>query len=158
MSLIEVLLSLGMLATALLALLSVCVTALHTNRKSLANSAATSLAQRELDRAIYAALSDNPPTSQQQFWDMEFPYPDAAWSTGNATVGSQQLSYAIYAQTVTAAATGMPLGQAGSPPARLKKVDIVVWWWSEGAKGHAREGYGRLECCASRLVSENEAR
>lgn len=156
MSFLEVLLSLGMLATALLALLSVCVTALHTNRKSLASSVAASVAQRELDRAIYAALSNNPPDSQQQFWDMEFPYPSAAWSTGNATVGATQLSYAIYAETVTSASTGLPLGQAGSVPARLKKVDIVVWWWSEGT--HNREGYGRLECCASRLVSENEAR
>ena len=156
MSLLEVLLSLGMLATALLALLSVCVTALHTNRKSLASSVAASVAQREMDRAIYAALSDNPPSSQQQFWEMDFPYPSAAWTTGNVTVGPNQLSYAIYAQTVNGASTGLPLGMSGSTPARIKKVDIVVWWWSEGS--HDREGYGRLESCASRLVSENEAR
>ena len=139
----------------MLALLSVCVTALNTNKKSLLSSVATSVAQRELDRAIYAAVSDLPAGARGDFWDLDFPYPTAAWSAGTTRVGATDLSYAIYAHSVNDALSGGPLG-LGSMPARVKKVDIIVWWWGEAEK--ARQGFGRLQVCASRLVSENEAR
>jgi hypothetical protein len=37
---------------------------------------------------------------------------------------------------------------------RVKRVDIVVWWWSDSGR---REGYGRLQQQAFRLVNEEQS-
>ena len=49
---------------------------------------------------------------------------------------------------------GGPLGGA-IPNNRVKKVDILVWWWEARSNNGQRQGYGKMQVQASRLVEEH---
>lgn len=103
------------------------------------------LAERELTRAVYGAVSSGDPGFFAQN------SATVPWRVGNSLVGNTDFSYAIYAQTVSDAATGNDLGQ-GELNNHLKKVDIVVYWWDGQVR--ARAGQGQLRTTASLLVNE----
>ncbi len=145
-TLAEILISTGVLAVAMLGLLSLCATGLKANKKSVTTLTAAQVADRQLKRAIAkAVVEDIPAGSRERFWDEEYSYPSRAWATGKETVGSTDFSYAIYAST-------LPLTTTVTAN-RVKRVDIAVWWWSEDGR---REGYGRLQQQACRLVNEEQ--
>lgn len=145
----EVILGLGIVAVALMALASVAGSATRASQKGMGRSTAVMVAERQLTRHIQLAQNDSPAGAKALFWDAEYPYPNIALATGQEPVGPVNFNYALYANTVRD-----PGGVAlGGPVAnnRLKKVDIVVWWWSETG---TRQGYGQLQYQTSRVVSE----
>lgn len=150
-SLAEVLLSVGILAMALVALFNLAGSALKNSSRTENLSVAGDVAEQQLSRAIYGALNDDPSGARQEFWDSNFV--DNPWRQGSSQVNSMDFHYLIYAQTVNDALSGKPLGTSNAKSNRIKKVDIVVWWMHSAPDG-GRQGYGRLRTGASRLVNE----
>jgi len=145
-TLAEVLISVGILAVAMLGMLSLCATGMTVNKKSATTLTAAQVADRQLQRAIRRMVVDDyPEGARETFWDREFPYPSTPLATGKEVVGSNTFSYALYANT-------LPLPSSVTEN-RVKRVDIVVWWWSDSGR---REGYGRLQQQAFRLVNEEQ--
>ncbi len=84
-------------------------------------------AERELARWIYAAQSDTPGGTRASFWNSAPPGP---WRNGSLKMGNTDFTYAIYAETLNYAGGSTNVGMGTAATAnRLKKVDIVVWWW-----------------------------
>lgn len=147
-SLAEVVLSVAILALALLAMFSLIGTALRSSSRTENLAIAGDVAEQQLTRNIYGAVNDQPAGSSMQFWDQD--YIDIPWRQGHQQVNQMDFHYAIYAQTLNDAQTGKP---AGGNPNRLKKVDIVVWWMHSSPQG-GRQGYGQLRTGGTRLVNE----
>ncbi|MFN8606379.1 MAG: hypothetical protein U0931_02530 [Vulcanimicrobiota bacterium] len=147
LSLAEVILSVAILALALLAMLNLIGSALRSSSRTENLAIAGDVAEQQLTRNIYAAINDLPAGSSKKFWDQD--YTDLAWRQGSQQVNHMDFHYAIYAQTLTDAQTGKPAGNFN----RLKKVDIVVWWMHSSSQG-GRQGYGQLRTGATRLVNE----
>ncbi len=145
---LEVLFATGILAMALFALMAVASLSVHTDRKSFDEMVATRLADRELNRAIFDALTG----ANTSIFDGDYPYPTSAAVTNTTYVGDKLYTYAIYASTVSCV-NGTTLGSGSTSQNLVKKVDIVVWWWNDQA---TRQGYGRLESSMSRLVGQGD--
>lgn len=149
----EVLVSMALMGLALLTLLSVASTALRADRKSVMNLTAVGVAEREMNRAVTMALNDKPAGEKDNFWNGNFAYPGSPYKTGSAQVGKDKFDYAIYAVDVTDTA-GTDIGD-GAADNKVKRVDIVVWWWDGTGQGQ-RQGYGKTQCSAFRLVNQGE--
>lgn len=149
-SLAEVMFAIGILAMALIALLNLAGSALKNSSRTENLALATDLAEREISRAIYSAMNDQPAGSFAQFWDQE--YTSMPWRQGTRQLNGMDFQFAIYAQTVADPLTGKPVG-AGASDNRIKKVDILVWWMHSDPK-QGRQGYGQLRTAASRIVNE----
>jgi hypothetical protein len=145
----EVVLGLGIAALALMAMASVCASAMRASQKGIDRGAAAAVADRQLTRQIQLVQDDSPAGDRARLWDQEFPFTAAPFSTGQEQVGSMLFQYAIYASTVRDAG-GWPVGGAMAGN-RLKKMDIVVWWMSQDG---SRAGYGQLQYQTSRVISE----
>ena len=150
-SLAEVLLSVGILAMALVALFNLAGSALKNSSRTENLALAGDVAELELNREIYGAIHDQPSGSRAQFWDNEFV--SAPWRQGSTRVNGMDFQYSIYAQTLNDSLTGKPVGQTAATSNRIKKVDIVVWWMHSSAEP-GRQGYGRLSTGACRIVNE----
>ncbi len=147
----EVLVSVALMGLALLTLLSVSSTALRADRKSVLNLTAAGVADREMNRAVTMALNDKPAGDKDRFWQQNFAYPANPWKTGSSQVGKDKFDYAIYAVDVRDT-TGTDLGD-GATDNKVKRVDIVVWWWSGDGQ---RQGYGKTQTSAFRLVNQGD--
>ncbi|MBI3925298.1 MAG: hypothetical protein HY319_07155 [Armatimonadetes bacterium] len=144
-TLIELVLAVGLLAVALLAVLALAIAAIRSEQKRTDTGTADQVAERQLNRELAAARTD------PAFWS--FDYVSPPWKEDSVQVDGTWFDFKIYAQTVDNADLGGDLGTAsGRADNRLKKVDIVVWWWDSSAQ--ARTGYGSLQTRLSRLVSE----
>ena len=146
-SLAEVLLSVAILALALLAMFNLIGSALKSSSRTENLAIAGDVAEQQLTRNIYAAVNDQPAGSAKEFWDQD--YLDLPWRQGSQKVNRMDFHYAIYAQTLNDAQSGKPAGNNN----RLKKVDILVWWMHSSSQG-SRQGYGQLRTGATRLVNE----
>lgn len=150
-SLAEVLLSVGIMAMALVALFNLVGSALKNSSRTENLAVAGDVAEQQLNREIYGALNDQPGGARDDFWKNDFVA--LAWRQGTRQVNHMDFHYAIYAQTVNDAVTGKPIGLTSAKSNRIKKVDIVVWWMHASPHG-GRQGYGRLRTGATRIVNE----
>ncbi|MEW6281945.1 MAG: hypothetical protein AB1758_25295 [Candidatus Eremiobacterota bacterium] len=149
-SLTELLLAVGLLALVLLTLIAMTTSAIRSNQKAVLLGPANQLAESLMSRTLYEVENDIPPGTRDNFWNYAGATP---WKTNPVPppkIGDTAYEWAIYAQTVTDT-SGAPLG---GPDNRVKKVDIVIWWWDSKSTGGTRKGYGRMELQASRLVNE----
>ena len=143
---IEVVFSLAIMTMTLLALVSLCSTCMHVNKKSSTQLIAVRIADSELQRLIQDALTGQNPS----FWKQDYPYPTTPIVTNSTTVGSNEFTWAIYANTITSAnASTLGAGRANN---LLKKTQIVVWWGSSTT----REGYGKMSTSICRLVGQGD--
>ncbi|MBS2038588.1 hypothetical protein JST97_26650 [bacterium] len=138
----EVVLGLGLVGLAFFALLSVCSLGTRFNQQSMVSIKAAQLADSELSRTIAAIVYNVPLTTGPgiqystpgrtftDFWHMpptgpNFPYPGTPWSRGVATIGADQINFAIYATTLA--------GVGGvSPENVVARLDAYVWWKEDG--------------------------
>lgn len=141
-TLMELLLSLGLIAVAILALMGMALVSVQARQKSFDTETAYQVAQNELQRIVDGALSDTPAGLQAAFFEHSSSVP---LESGTVTVGQTEFSFLVYVET-------LPFEAA---PNRLKKVDVEVWWWGE--KPGERQGMGRLSYRTSRLVDEPNA-
>lgn len=121
---------LGLVALAFFALLSVCSLGTRFNEQSMVSIKAVQVADTELSRTIAGVLYDTPPGTKLAYWGNPVvgpnrPFPSNPLRTGIATVGSDQLHYAIYATTLA--------GVGGvSPDNVVSRLDAYVWWREKG--------------------------
>lgn len=142
-TLAELLLAVGLLALVILTLAALITSAIRSNEKGTRTAQAVDVADALLARRLYDVEWDLPPGTRDAFWAAS-----GAWlPPTTATMGGVDYQYTVFADTVAG------VGGAGN---RLKKVDLVMSWWDSGQGGGQRQGYGRLEVQASRLVSEVE--
>jgi type II secretory pathway pseudopilin PulG len=148
-SLAEVILSLGILAMAFVALMNLTGSAVKVSSKSENLAVATDLAEKEMTSALQKVLADEPPGSSEEFWEND--WTEQPWREGTVKVNRMEFSYAIHAKTLQDTEGG-ELGES-TPNNRVKKVDISVWWMTE-EPGEGRTGYGELSVEATRLLNE----
>lgn len=142
-SLVELMISIGILATSLLLVVGIFMTVTRASQKSLDLTAGTIIAESVLSRELYSIMGDD--TTRAGFFAANDP--SVPIVQGTERLNQTVFTYLIYANTVMG-------GEVGN---RVKKVDTVVWWWNEGGSSVAgvRPGYGFLRSEVSRLVNEN---
>jgi Tfp pilus assembly protein PilV len=142
-SVAELLISLTLMAVAILTVIGLTVTNMKVSRKATDTTTASLVAKTELERTILVGMSD------AAFWDNE--HTVAPYADGTVVIDNTSFDFQVFASTVMDGAD--PLGTSnGDTENRLKKVDIVVYWWDSESQDH--QGYGRLEVHQSRLVAE----
>jgi uncharacterized protein (TIGR02598 family) len=136
-SIAEVILALGLLSVAVLALIGLATTALQARQKSDDTVIAKQVAESQLTRVIELALDDE--AYRNSFFDASGTEP---FNEGNVTVGDTEYSFSISVNDLN----------LDVEPNRLVKVEAVVSWW--GGEESGRQGAGRLSTKLSRLVNE----
>jgi Tfp pilus assembly protein PilV len=151
-SLAEVLLSVGLLSVALLALIGQSALLANSSQKTDDRTIALDIAQTVLERHARAATMDEPPGENAKISardDATNPYSEA-----DEKVGGTDYSYEMYISNVTNSVSGETLGTgptgAESQNVKLKRFEVKVVWWNGDQQ--QRSGYGNLEVRVSRLV------
>lgn len=148
-SLMEVLVSLGIMAIALLALVTVLVTGLRAEDNSTQRKAGQDVAERVLGRTL-GKLKQLSEAENNDFWNREHSAPSDPWLAGVEKRDGYDYHYKIFSSTVVNKSTGQPFGEAhGYEFNRLKKVDVVVSW--SAGPGRAEDDLSRVSI--SRLVN-----
>lgn len=141
-SLMEAIFGVGILALAVLTLLSLCSSVLRYRRQSTNHLNAARVTDMVLERTVVSLASD--PAVRDDFWDDEYPYPTTPYQTGTQMVGRQNFSFAIYASDVPG--IGDP---SADPPNVLRRVDVYAWWEDEKEPGSKKT-------CATRIINHGE--
>jgi hypothetical protein len=129
-TLAEVLLGLGLVAMAFFAMLSVCSLGVRLNEQSMVSIKAAQLADSESSRTVSQILYDQPAGTRLNYWKAgvtgpNFSYPSTPFRTGSATIGTDQLHFAVYATTLS--------GVGGvAAENTVSRLDTYVWWKEDG--------------------------
>lgn len=150
LSLGELLVSLGLFAVAILAVLALSLSAARGNQKGFDTSVGSVVAVQLVDSLINQLKADEPAGVYDDFWDNDFS--STPYLTGSLVNNGTEFQYTILARTVVDS-SGTEIGSAVNSN-RLKKVDIAVYWWDSETQN--RQGYGNLKVVNSRLISEAE--
>lgn len=138
----EVVFGVGILALAVLTMLTLCSTVLRYRRNSTNYLNAARVTDMVIERAVAGIANDE--TARDAFWAASYPYPTTAYKTGIEKVGRQDFNYAIYATDVPG------LGDASAdPPNIMRRVDAYVWWEDEKEPGSRRT-------IATRMINSGE--
>lgn len=138
-------LAVGLLALVLITLAAAIMAALRSNEKANLLGPATQVAESLMNRTLYQVTTDTPAGTRASFWGAAGQWKGPV----TETIGGVDYTYVIYANQVPDAGGG-PLGGGGANN-HVMKVDLVVWWWN----ARVRQGYGKMEVQATRLVNEN---
>ncbi|GMU56180.1 MAG: hypothetical protein AMXMBFR33_53260 [Candidatus Xenobia bacterium] len=139
-TLAEVMLAVGLLALLVLTLAGLTLSAIRSNEKAARLDPATEVLESVLDESVYQVTWDSPAGTRASFWGAA-----GTWQGPlTRTVGGTRYEYTLYANNVPGFAAGN----------RLKKLDIVLWWWDSRSSGGTRQGYGKMQLEASRVVHE----
>ena len=139
-NLMELMFSLTLISIAALTLVALCFTAIASREKEEAITDAMLVAEEQLSLAVHT-IETIPEANHDAFWDASLAAP---FSEGTIRIGDTDYNFQVLANDV-------PTGTIA--PNRMRKLDIVVWWWSE-KPGETRLGGGQLTYSASRLVRE----
>lgn len=149
-SLAELILCLGILATALVFLTSFFISLYHSADKSGNTSSGVHVAETVLNQQLHDIYRGTHPTlTKATFFATNGPS-----LTGRLQLASTEFQYQMDFATVQNAASGGDLG-AGLPGNRVKAVTVKCWWWGSNANSQ-RTGQGRLSVELHRLVNEND--
>lgn len=132
-SLIELMLAVSIIATALLLFIGVFLAMFKSSQKGVDLTAGTVVAESVLSQYLY--------DRQEMSGGLPVNLIDNVGSpvTGTATLNKTIFTYEITCQDV---GTG-----------NLKKIDVIVWWWQDaGPRKEYKSGYGKLNVSISRLV------
>ncbi len=141
--------ALGMLAALLLLMTGLFLTILRGGQKSSDTTSGVIVAEQiTLDRLHKVFHDEDEALTKHEFFES-----DATPLEGTVQLNQTTFTYRITHTTVNEPG-GAPLGGAEAASNRVKKVDTVVWWWSEDAAPTARVGYGNLSVNTTRLVNE----
>ena len=147
----EILLALGLIAVALMALVGHMTVLLNASQKGDDTSVASMVAQTHLERLTKQVQLDNPANSRAKIW--AYNKADTPWSQPKETVGATDYEVSIFVTDVLST-NGHPLGSGANgtenPKTKLKQLQAVVTWWDPQDRG--RPGLGRLELRAARLL------
>lgn len=145
LSLMEVIVAVGLIALAALAVLSVCSSVLEYRRQSTDALNAARVTDMVIERVVASLTKDTPAGTRDDFWASSFPYPDTPYKEGTHKVGDREFSYAVFAEDIPG------IGDASAdPPNLLRRLDVYVWWEEDrGLKGSKRT-------VATRLINSGE--
>lgn len=153
-SLAEVLLAIGLLAIALLALIGQSTLLAKSSQKVDDSSVAYDVAQSVVERLAQEALLDQPAGRNLLAWqhDSEIePYLD-----GSETIGFTEYTWEVYVTNITSDVSGETLGTgptgAENENTRLKLFRVKVEWWGGEAQENRIKGVGKLRVETSRLM------
>lgn len=177
-SLIELMISVGIMATTLLLVVGVFTNVMRASRKSVDLTAGTLVAESVMNRELYSIMTG--PDKAAFFKDGTVP---AASShnlqagevkpnellSGTERLNETVFTYKMYAKALDLTDPGAGAAEGSNAKSvsdknRVVKVDVVVWWWAEGAKNgeepangtdNTRQGYGILRTELTRLVNQN---
>lgn len=141
-TLAEVLIAVGLLAVVILAIAALTISAVRSNQKAAMLGPASQVTDTLVNQTIYQVDSDVPAGTRASFWGHNGAAP---WMSDSLTAGGVDYDYIIYLNDVP----GFP-----NPGNRVKKMDLVLWWWDSRSQSGDRQGYGRLQMRATRLVNE----
>ena len=153
-SLVELLVSVAIVATVLLYIIGIFTSGMKANRKSIDLTAGTLVAESVMTHELYGILSDD--DKRAKFFN------SSIYSSGSSCMeGTQNLNNTVF--TYKLFVTDLPETFGGSNN-RLKKVDVQVWWWSDdvgeegGGSGNNvnafKQGYGVLSVGLTRIINE----
>ncbi len=145
-SLLELLVALGLATIATILVVATILKVVIPSQKATDLSAGYAMAQSVMQEEIYAVLDGTGVITKAAFLNNDSP--PAAPISGARIVNDTNFDYRIYHQTLQDTVAAAPLG--GSLENRVKKVDIVVWWWNQNP-GDVRQDYGTLKVEASQL-------
>lgn len=152
-SLIELMVSVGIMATTLLLVLGIFTNVMRASRKAVDLTAGTIVAESVLTKELYRVMADE--GAKARFFDEANNY-----DTNELVAGTEHLNDAVFTYRVYA--SNVSLGSTMATGNRVKKLDVVVWWWNSDEKGEdttihsqTREGFGFLRTEMTRLVNEN---
>lgn len=135
-TLAEVILGFGLMAFALVALLSVVATSMRYNRQTLGHMNAVQIADAELNRTLIQVMSATPPAEQDRFWyDGDFTFPGRPFRTGQQELSGQVYRFAVYA---------VEIAGLGGTDNEVRRVDAYCWWTEPGQPGSKLTGSTRL--------------
>ena len=149
-SLAELILCLGILATALVFLTSFFISLYRSADKSGNTAAGVHVAETVINQQLHDIFKGTHPTlTKTGFFTTNGPS-----VTGRLQLASTEFQYQMDFVTVQDAVLGGDLG-AGLAGNRVKAVTVKCWWWGAGATSQ-RSGQGRLSVELHRLVNEND--
>ena len=147
------LLSIGLLSIALLALLGQSALLAKANQKTDDSAIALDFASTLLDRTARRATRDQPPGTNDAI--MEWSSATDPYAAGTETVGFTEYDFQIFIADVPNTMTGSTLGTDTSDDVKLKRFSVHVIWWNGDQE--QRSEFGRLEVDSSRLVKVTRA-
>lgn len=148
-SLLELVLSLGLLASALVVLVTLFIQLFHSGDKAGHTASGVRVAETVLNQQLHAVFHDSHPLyTLAAFWAND------GTVDGVLRIAATDYSYQLDFATVVTGAGGSSLG-ASLADNRLKAVHVKVWWWGASADS-TRTGQGRLTVELRRLVNEND--
>lgn len=143
-SLIEVLISFGIVLSALLLIVGSFIHLFAWGSKTTDLAAGALAAEQVTAQTLYANLQNS--TTRKTMFDAIAAgsyAPPGSLAQGTFTnPGGLKFDYAIYASELT--------GIGSSPDNRTAKIDTVITWWGGG-----HQGAGQLKVELTRLVNEN---
>lgn len=153
-SLAELMVSVGLISTAILLAIGVFTALLRSTQKSADRSSGAVVAGSVLNDEIYSIFSGTHPTmTKNAFFTNNSP--PGGPLLGTVNLNGTLFSYQIYHTTLQDVSGGG--GTIGDVMAanRLKRADITVWWWTPQAENQ-RSGYGYLRTGLSKLINEKQ--
>jgi hypothetical protein len=140
--------AMGILAGVFLVVVALLTSLLRGTQKEADRTAGNILAERVMTERLQEIFADE--TEKINFFDTESPPEEPL--EGTVALNNSVFTYRITHTTLTDPGGNLIGGDAASSN-RVKKLDTVVWWWSEDPN-EARAGYGYLRTEATRLVNE----
>jgi len=148
-SLAELILCLGILATALVFLTSFFISLYHSADKSGNTAAGVHVAETVINQQLHDIYKGTHPTlTKTGFFNTNGPS-----IVGSLQLASTEFQYQMDFVTVQNT-SGADLG-SGLPGNRVKSVTVKCWWWGPVSTSQ-RTGQGRLSVELHRLVNEND--
>lgn len=145
-------LSIGLLAIALLAIVGQSTLLAQANQKADDSSIAYDVAESVLERIAREAAEDQPPGRTDAIWNQNDP--NSPFEQGVEKVAFTDYAYEIHIYDMTSRASGAAVGTgatgAETPDTKLKRINVKVEWW--GGEAQEKSGTGKLRAESSRLV------
>lgn len=148
-SLIELLISMSIIATALVFLIGVFTTGMRANRKSVDLTAGVLVAESIISQELYGILQDD--TKREVFFNNSTSSTTVPYVQGVRYNNNTKFTYKMFVSNVDSIGEGTDNA--------MKKIDVQVWWWNneeattEEEKSF-RAGYGIVSVGLTRLVNQ----
>lgn len=152
-TMVELLLSLAIMAMVILTLFSLAASSVRGTEKTGHLATGQAVAESQLEYAIRNAQADIPAGDKDRFWGGNFPRSGTPFVEGSVNISGTEFKYAIYATGFNHSATGLPVGGDVLLENRIKHVECLVWWMTENPED-SRQGFGKMTTSAMRLVNE----
>ena len=142
-SLVELMVSMAIISTTLLMIMGVFMTVFKASKKAVDLTAGTIFAESVLNRELRNLMTD--PAERGKFFQSN----NKVYAEGVDRLNEAYFTYKMYVTDVS-----FPTSISSRTDNKMKRVDVIVWWWGTGAEKNGRDGYGTLRTEVSRIVNQ----